>query len=72
MSFQKESRLYSEKRSSKERDVRRTQPAFDVDTCASQCYKTPKASPLVVSLLAHLNQRVRPQTCLAGQGCKAA
>lgn len=47
-------------------------PAFGVDTCAAQCYKTRKASPLVVSLLAHLNQRVRPQTCLAGQGCMAA
>jgi hypothetical protein len=46
--------------------------AFGVDTRAAQCYKTPKASPLVVSLLAHLNQRVRPQTCLAGQGCMAA
>jgi hypothetical protein len=46
--------------------------AFDIDTRAARCYKTHKTGPLVVSLLPQSDQRVRPQTCLAGQDCKAA
>lgn len=46
--------------------------AFAVDTCGSQCYKAAKTSPLVVSLLSQSIQRVRPQTCLAGQACRTA
>jgi hypothetical protein len=48
------------------------QVLFVVDTRASQCYKTPQGKPFGGESLTAIHQRVRPQTCLAGQGCMAA
>ena len=48
------------------------QAVFTVDTRASRCYKTPKDKPFGGESPTAIHQRVRPQTCLAGQGCMAA
>jgi hypothetical protein len=48
------------------------QAVFAVDTRASQCYKIPQGKPFGGESLTAIHQRVRPQTCLAGQDCMAA